>query len=497
MTNTTHCHAATIQLVLGDQLVMPTPHLDKAHPVVMIEHNDLCRNYTYHQAKIAFFFSAMRHYKIALEADGYSVLYHRYTPHPPGGFFDTLMTLAPRVTQVRMITCSDPSFESIAKTALHAKGVTLVTGPNPVFLTTLADFGEYLSGVKTPFMKTYYEQARQRTGILMNQGQPDGGKYSFDAMNQKKVPKTLRVPPRCFPAHDAVTLGAIHDVKQYFSDHVGDAKALWLPVTRPQALDWWHDFLNRYFTLFGDYEDAIDTRDDWLFHSGISALLNCGLLTPNEVINMALAQRERVPLNALEGFIRQIMGWREFIRGMHGHYYHDQPMPNFFNHHRALAPCWWTATTGHGPLDDAISQTLRLGYAHHIHRLMVIGATMLMVETYPQHVHDWFMVMTIDSTEWAMAPNVYGMSQFSDGGRFATKPYICGSNYIRKMSHYGTGDWCDVSDGLYWRFIDKHQDFFIKNARMGFAVSTLKKMPADKRTRLMTAANTFIQNVTK
>ena len=485
-----------VQLVLGNQLFYPFTHLNKQIPVVMIEHNDLCKDRAHHKIKVAFFFSAMRHYAEDLIKNGFNVIYETYNPNEELSFISVLLRLIPSLDTIHLTEIVDVSVRETFEDELTNKGIAITFNKTPMFLNSVDHFTNYLSTIKKPFMKTYYERIRKESGILMTAGKPEGGAFSFDEMNRKKCPKGLRIPPREFPAHSSTTTAVIELVNTHFKDHVGDASDLWLPVTRIDALNWWQAFLANHFNLFGDYEDAIEPSSDFLFHSAISPLLNIGLLTPQQVINDVLSLSDQIPLNSLEGFIRQVIGWREFIRGIYEHYNDDQQATNFFNHTGKLTQHWWDGTTGHLPLDDAIKTTVKRGYAHHINRLMVIGATMLTTEVAPQEVYNWFMVMYADSSDWVMGPNVFGMSQFSDGGIFATKPYICGSNYIRKMSHYGTGDWCDIADGLYWRFIHKHSDFFTKNARMGLAVKSLDKMAADKKTRLFKAANAFIERVT-
>ncbi|MGC6366574.1 MAG: cryptochrome/photolyase family protein [Candidatus Marinamargulisbacteria bacterium] len=488
---------STQQLILGNQLFYPFSHLDKTQPIIMCEHHELCRNIKHHKIKVAFFFSAMRHYRDDLIAAGFTVHYINYNPTATATFSATILAAAPDTTTIHVPHIMDRAFYQVLTTELEQAGVRLVEGGTPMLLQSPTAFADYLGTVKKPFMKTYYERIRKQTGILMADGKPVGGQYSFDAMNRKKLPKNVTIPTRTLPEHDAITTDVINMVNNEFSDHPGDARDLWLPVTRSAALAWWTDFLDRYFNQFGDYEDAIDERDVWLFHSAIAPLLNIGLLTPNEVVQSALEHQDTVPINCLEGFIRQVIGWREFVYGIYSEFDAQQHDTNFFNHTRRMGEVWWTGTTGHDPVDHAIKTALKTGYTHHIERLMVLGATMLMCELLPMDVYDWFMSMYADSSDWVMGPNVFGMSQFSDGGIFATKPYICGSNYIRKMSHYGTGDWCDIADGLYWRFIDKHRDFFTKNARMGLAVKTCDKMAADKKTRLFKAANAFITKVSQ
>jgi deoxyribodipyrimidine photolyase-related protein len=486
-----------VQLVLGDQLFYPLNHLDASLPVIMIEHGDLCKYYAFHQVKLAFFFSAMRHYANDLRRHGCDVIYLAYQ-HQPKSFMETLHAQFPALETLIFTEIISQDFRRTVLDYCNNHHIRCQINPSPMFLNSVDHFHNYVESVKKPFMKTYYERSRKEHGILVdNDLKPVGGQWSYDGDNRKKCPKHLIVPERKLPRADDLTSEVISMVSNEFSDHPGQASDLWLPVTRSGALDWWHQFKSQYFSQFGDYEDAIDTRDPFLFHSAISALLNIGLLTPKEIIEDCMTMVGAVPLNALEGFVRQVMGWREFIRGIYERYNDHQQSMNLWDHHRQLTGHWVHGNTGHLPLDDAIKKTIKYAYNHHIERLMIIGATMLCSDIHPKEAYRWFMEMYVDGADWVMGPNVFGMSQFSDGGIFATKPYICGSNYIRKMSHYGTGDWCDIADGLYWRFIDRHRSFFIKNPRMGMAVRTFDKMGAEKKSRVLNAANQFIEKVTQ
>ena len=238
------------------------------------------------------------------------------------------------------------------------------------------------------------------------------------------------------------------------------------------------------------------TRSATVFHSLLSPCLNLGLLTPDAVIEKVLQHADTAPLQSLEGFVRQVIGWREFVRGVYREHGERQESTNFWQHERELTEAWYDGTTGIPPLDDTIQTAQRLGWTHHIPRLMVMGNLMTLCEIRPSSAHRWFMEMYVDSSEWVMGPNVYGMGIFSDGGVFATKPYICGSNYLLKMSDYGKGPWCDVVDGLYWRFIDKHRDFFAGNPRLALMPRALDRLAPERRSRIFSAAEQFLENTT-
>ena len=239
------------------------------------------------------------------------------------------------------------------------------------------------------------------------------------------------------------------------------------------------------------------TRSATVFHSLLSPYLNMGLLTPEEVLDKATARADDIPLPSLEGFVRQVIGWREFVRGIYREFSDRQESSNFWDHERELTDAWYHGTTGIPPLDDTIRTAQRLGWTHHIPRLMVMGNLMTLCEIRPASAHRWFMEMYVDSSEWVMGPNVYGMGLYSDGGIFATKPYICGSNYLRKMSDYPKGDWCDIVDGLYWRFIDKHRDFFESNPRLALMPRALDRLDDDRRRCIFAAAEEFLDRHTR
>ncbi len=269
------------------------------------------------------------------------------------------------------------------------------------------------------------------------------------------------------------------------------------PINFEQSEKWFSHFLDQKFYAFGDYEDAIVQDESILHHSLLSPLLNCGLLLPENIVREAVsfAKENDIPLNSLEGFVRQIIGWREFIRGIYELKGVDMRTKNFWGFKRKIPASFYNGTTGITPLDDSIKKALESGYCHHIERLMVIGNFMLLCEFDPDEVYKWFMELFIDAYDWVMVPNVYGMSQFSDGGFFATKPYISSSNYILKMSNYKTGDWQEIWDGLFWRFMHKQRSFFESNPRLAMLVKNLDRMSAEKLENHLSIAQDFISGL--
>lgn len=478
-------------LVLGDQLFEGLPGMPDGVPVMMHEDAGLATRWRHHQQKLVLFFSAMRHFAASLDR---AVLYSSIT-EPNGSLISRLSGLAPE--KVWVYEPADAFFmRDVLRPWAASSGVELVVVPNPMFLTSLSDWEAYAGRSKRRLMGDFYQYQRRRLGILVEDGEPAGGRWSFDEDNRKALPKSVLPPPVGGFELDAVTREVITEVSGLFGGHPGRAADFGYAVTHSDARAALKEFLSERLARFGDYEDAIPTRERTLFHSILTPYLNTGLLTPSEVVAAALAT-PGVPLNSLEGFVRQVIGWREFILWI-GRERLDayESEPNFFGHTRRLKSCWYDGTTGLLPLDTVIQRTERYAWCHHIERLMVLGSAMLMCEVDPQESYRWFMEMFIDSADWVMAPNVLGMSQFADGGVFATKPYLSGSAYILKMSDYPKGDWCDVWDGLYWRFIDRNLSFFSSNHRMSMMVGGLARLDPARRERIFGAAERFIERVT-
>jgi deoxyribodipyrimidine photolyase-related protein len=350
------------------------------------------------------------------------------------------------------------------------------------------------------FFTTFYQWQRERFNILIHPDtyKPVGGKLSFDTENRKRLPKEHVLPNfQVYGANEHVA-EARRYVEEHFPDNPGFSEDFPWPTSHAEAQAWLDDFLETRLDDFGPYEDAIDGVAPWVYHSGLSPLLNVGLLQPYEVVARALERHAHkpVPLASLEGFIRQVLGWREYIRGMYLNRHVQLRTSNVFGHNRHLTNDWYNGTTGIPPVDDVIKKTLTRGYAHHIERLMVMGNMMFLCDFHPDEVYRWFMEMYIDAYDWVMVPNVYGMSQYADGGSMVTKPYVSSSNYILKMSHYEKGEWCDVWDGLYWRFIEKNRERFKKNPRMSMMVSQLDRLDQNRKRIISYRAEDFLRDKT-
>ena len=468
----------------------------------MAEDVGLCTYVRHHQQKIVLFLAAMRAYRDALIDAGFDVRYHELEPDTDLSYEDRLQAALTdlQASELRTFEIEDRPMELRIEEFAAANDLSLEVLESPMFVTSREFFADFVSGAKRPFMAEFYKRQRRRLDVMMEaDGEPVGGRWSFDEENRKKLPKTNTPPTIPRVDRDPTVSAVISLVEQSFPEHPGNAAEFWWPTTREQALAWLDDFLAERLIQFGPYEDAMSTRSATVYHSVLSPLLNMGLLTPDEVVDRALETadaNDEVPLSSLEGFVRQIIGWREFIRGIYRHYDDVQSGTNYWNHEREMSDAWYTGDTGIPPLDDTIRTALKLGWTHHIPRLMVAANLMTLCEIRPQSAWRWFMEMYVDSSEWVMGPNVYGMGLFSDGGVFATKPYICGSNYLLKMSDYKKGDWCDVVDGLYWRFIDKHRDFFTSQPRLALMTRALDRLKDDRRSRIFAAAEGFLERVT-
>lgn len=490
--------------ILGNQLFQPKLLPEKPSSDVIIfmrEDHELCTHFRYHKHKIIFFLSAMRKYAEELKKAGYQLVYEKLGDHKESFERRLVQFLQKQKCQkLQMFEIEDKFFETRIKSTLKTLTIDLQIVTSPMFLTTREQFTSIIGSKKKPFMKTFYEAQRKRLKILLNKdGTPAGGQWSFDENNRLALPKNHRSPSVPSFQMDLIDQEIFQLVDKEFNDHLGKSSDFWLPTDRLGARKWAKDFFDKRFSQFGPYEDALSKENPFIYHSILTPFLNAGLVTPKECVAAALrsAREQSIPMNSVEGFIRQIIGWREFVRGIYQNYSEVQDQKNFFGHTRKLNDLWYSGNTGIEPLDDVIKKTIKYGYAHHIERLMVVGSLMLLLEIDPKDAHKWFMEMFIDSSDWVMGPNVYGMALFSDGGIFATKPYFCGSNYYKKMGPYKSGDWQLGVDGLYWSFIDRNRSFFVKNPRMSMMVKTVDKFSAEKKKELFKAAEILKSKLTK
>lgn len=461
----------------------------------MAEDYGMCSRFKYHKHKLILLLSAMRTHRDFL-IEEYKVEYIELDKRR--NYFATLLSTLQKYKIDKVVTYELPNRGFVSKLEKFCadNGFNLTLKRSPMFINRLDEFEKYRKNSKRLLMNDFYIHQRKKHRILVDgEDNPFNGKWNFDSENRKKLPEDIKIPLLPKVNKTGHTDQVCKIVEKEFAENPGASECFFIPTTRKDALLWFDSFLEERFADFGPYEDAISQKESFVFHSLLSPLLNLGLLTPLEVVNRAVgfAKQNKVPFQSLEGFVRQIIGWREFVLGV---YYTEDLRGNFFNHKRKLKDCWYDGTTGLKPLDDTIKKVLKNGYCHHIERLMIISSLMLLCEIHPGEVYRWFMEMFIDAYHWVMVPNIYGMGQFADGGIFATKPYVSGSSYILKMSDYKKGEWCEIWDGLYWRFIDKNKDFFRQNQRMSMMVSMLEKLESDRKKRIFEKAEKFIKSST-
>ncbi|MCW1926061.1 cryptochrome/photolyase family protein [Luteolibacter arcticus] len=488
----------TVSLVYPHQLFERHPALRAGQPALLIEDplffgNDPHWPLAVHKQRLVLHRASMR-----VWAAGRKDVH--YVEAPCGAELDSAELLERVVPQdVTGLELADPLDDVLLRRIRRfsaRRGIGLVVHPTPNLLTP-PDFLEKHtgSGRKRPFMATFYQAQRHRLAILLEpDGSPSGGQWSFDAENRQRFPEDHLAPTEPRAAQNEHVKAAIDWVDTRFPDNPGRSGTFAYPVTRRDALAWLDRFLGERFTDFGAYEDALSRNHRVLFHSVLTPALNIGLLDPLEIVDRALAHatRHQVPMNSLEGFIRQVIGWREFMAGIYRHRGVEIRNGNFWKHDRPMPRAFYDGTTGIPPVDDAIRRVLDHGWCHHIERLMVLGNFMLLCRIRPDDVYQWFMELFVDAYDWVMVPNVYGMSQFADGGTFTTKPYLSGSNYLRKMSYYPKGDWCDTWDALFWCFIADHLEFFGSNPRLSMMARTWEKLPGAKKEAHYARATAFL-----
>ena len=489
-------------LIFPHHLFDHHPGLDKRPDRILLVEDTLFfgdRQYPmqFHKQKLWLHRASMRRYEQRLAALKPAVEYVAYEAGKP-----LLEPLIGRlaVEGVDEVVAADPVdfiLQKRLRTHCDEHGLALKLLNSPNFLNMPGENKSWRADHKSWFMAEFYKHQRRKLNILMDSDQPVGGQWSFDEDNRKKVPKALRdAVPQLKPVEpDEIEDEARRSIEADFPDHYGSLDTLYWPTSHEEAESWLGEFLAERFEKFGAYEDAILEGESLLWHSAITPMLNIGLLSPKLVVDAACAfiETRDIPLNSAEGFIRQVIGWREFMRATYEDLGVTMRTTNHWGHTRRLPESFWTGETGIGPIDDVIKRVLKTGYCHHIERLMVVGGFMFICEIDPNDVYRWFMEMFVDSYDWVMVTNAYAMSQNADGGLITTKPYFSGSAYVRKMGNHARGDWCDVWDGLYWRWIWKQREALAGNPRWAMMVSMVRKMDEAKRERHLEVAANFLR----
>ena len=505
---------ANLALILGDQLSLSVSSLqgyDRATDyVLMCEVREEATYVRHHKKKIAFVFSAMRHFAALLRQQGYSVLYTRLdAPDNAGSLREEVRKQFKHKQFDRVIVTAPGEYRLLEEMRGWEKdfGLPVEIRENDLFLCAPEQFARWARGRKQLRMEYFYRDMRKMYGILMEGEEPVGGQWNYDAENRKPPKEGLRVPPPCETEVDAITKEVLLLVERRFPDHFGNLENFSFAVTSEQALAVLDRFIKERLVHFGDYQDAMIQGEPWMYHSHISFYLNCGLLHPLECVKAAekAFRQGKAPLNAVEGFIRQIIGWREYIRGI---YWLKMPAyrdENFLEATRALPDFYWSGQTKMNCLRCCILETKENAYAHHIQRLMVLGNFALLSGIDPKQVNEWFLIVYADAYEWVELPNVSGMILFADGGYLASKPYAAGGSYIHKMSDYCKKCSYQVSkkngpqacpfNYLYWDFLDRNRDKLQSNPRIGMMYKTFDKMTPEKQTAIRTDSQRFFQQI--
>jgi len=487
-------------LVFPHQLFEDSPLPDNGLPFYLVEEHLFFQQFAFHKQKMAYHRAGMKFYQQYLESKNTEVFY--IDAGDKRSDIRRLLTELGKkgVKTLNYIDPVDDWLEKRIEKASRENGIKTDWHSSPLFLNSKKDLEGFFNPEKKKFFQaTFYKDQRIKHDILLEDGKkPVGGKWSFDSENRKRYPSGKTPPALQHPRADKVYREAVEYVKKYFADNPGELMQEPLyPYTYRQAREWLKDFLEQRFEGFGPYEDAIVKDETFLHHSVLTPMLNNGLLTPKEILKEALsyAREHEVQINSTEGFVRQIIGWREFIRGMYVFRGGRQRTTNFWDFKRKIPPSFYDGSTGIEPLDHTIKKVLKNAYCHHIERLMILGNFMLLCEFDPDEVYRWFMELFIDAYDWVMVPNVYGMSQFADGGLMSTKPYLSGSNYLVKMGNYTKGDWQKTWDALFWRFMHVHRGFFLKNPRMGMLIRSFDKMSETKQNNYLDTAEDFLKSL--
>lgn len=497
-------------LVLGDQLNVDSAALDGFDPsrdaVWMAEVGEEATHVWSHKARIALFLSAMRHFRDALRKKGFPVLYRALDDAGNRGSLAAELRHTLSTRKPERLVLVNPGEHRVGE-AIRREAKKLGTGiemrPDRHFLASRRDFADHAAGRKQLRMEFFYREMRKKTGILMRGGKPAGGKWNYDAENRGsfgpsgpgEIPEPVGFPP------GPVTREVVELVSKRFSGHPGSLETFDWPVTPAQAEQALRDFLENRLARFGPFQDAMWTGMPFGYHSLLSSALNLKLLSPGKVLSLAEKAHAdgAAPIGSVEGFVRQVLGWREYIRGVYWLYMPGLKEKNELRASGPLPGFYWTGETDMNCLHQAVSQTLACGYAHHIQRLMVTGLFALMLGVTPKEVHEWYLAVYVDAVEWVELPNTLCMSQFADGGILASKPYVATGKYIQRMSNYcdacryqpgePAGDQACPFTTLYWDFLARHEALLEKIPRMGLQLRNLGRLPKEQQGRIRRQAD--------
>ena len=487
-----------INIIFPNQLFEKSFSISNGCKTYLIEEYLFFKQYNFHKQKIFFHRSSMKSYEDFLIKKGVEVMYVNSNNENS----DVRNFLSnTEISKINIYHPEDNWLEKRIKETCQINKIEIKIYENPLFLTSRDSLFPFFNPEKKKLFQTsFYKNQRKKFNILINEyDKPTGGKWTYDDMNRKKFPKNKKTPSIDYSKIKSINfLDSYNYVENNFAKNFGEINSFQLyPTDFKSAKIWFNNFLKTRFDEFGIYEDAVLINESIINHSVISPLINSGLLEPKYIVETSLNYYKKydIPLNSMEGFIRQIIGWREFIRGVYYSKGSEERTKNYWNFKRKIPKSFYEGSTGIDPIDDTIKKVKKTAYGNHIERLMILGNFMVLCEFDPDEVYKWFMEVFIDSYDWVMVPNVYGMSQFADGGLMSTKPYISSSNYIIKMSDYKKGSWSEIWDGLFWTFMDKQRDFFKKNPRMRMLISSFDKMESMKKEKLLIDADNFLNSL--
>jgi deoxyribodipyrimidine photolyase-related protein len=492
-----------VTVIFPHQLFKTHPAVIKERTIFLVEEWLYFKQYHFHQQKLILHRATMQFFQNYLIENGYAVEYIE-SNNPNSDICQLIIQLAKKgITNIHLCEVVDNWLDKRITKVCSENKVEQKIYTTPNFLNTLNDGANFFEEKKTYFQTDFYIHQRKKRKILLDDmGKPIGGKWTFDSDNRSKFPKNEIVPQLNFPLENKFVVEAKKYVAENFNNNYGlpnTSNKGFYPTTFKESEEWLEEFLQHRFAKFGIYEDAIVAKENYLYHSILTPMLNIGLLNPQQIIEATLkyAAEHDIPLNSLEGFIRQIIGWREFIRIIYELEGSKQRTTNYWKFTRKIPASFWQGETGILPIDTTIKKTLKTAYNHHIERLMILGNFFLLCEFDPNEVYKWFMEMYIDAYDWVMVPNVYGMTQFADGGLMTTKPYISGSNYLMKMGNFDKGNWQEIWDALFWRFMWVHREFFKQNPRLGMLLNTWDKMAEEKKQTHLQIAENYLASLDK
>jgi deoxyribodipyrimidine photolyase-related protein len=505
---------STLRLILGDQLSLSISSLEGCDQskdiILMCEVWSEATYVKHHKKKIAFLFSSMRHYAKELKQSGYKVEYTKIDDPSNTGSFRDEVERALKSHNIERIVITHPSEYRVLADINRWEAdfrvpVEIITDHR--FLCTPDDFTNWAKDRKQLRMEYFYREMRKKYSILMDGDEPIGGQWNYDAENRKPPKEGLIIPKPFTNDTDNITRDVIELVAKRFANHFGDLEPFYFAVTRDQALQVLKLFIEQRLSHFGDYQDAMIEGEPWMYHSHISFYLNCGLLLPIECVKAAedSYHKGKAPLNAVEGFIRQIIGWREYVRGIYWHKMPEYAEENYFKATRKLPDFYWEANTKMNCLRQCVSETKENAYAHHIQRLMVLGNFALLAGIDPRQVNEWFLIVYADAYEWVELTNVSGMILFADGGYLASKPYAASGSYINKMSDYCKNcsykvnkkngpDACPFNY-LYWDFLARNREKLKSNHRLGMIYKNYDRMDSEKQKAIQDDSLKFFRNI--